>query len=762
MKIISLLLLVTVLFSCASYKYDSAERTANNTLKIKTNIPDAKVKVAFELIDQKEETSLTSKKSDEANYYETNYTFNKLKFGRTFLEISKQNYETKTIKVWRLPRAKVFGRSFLLGCFTFMVPIGVDAFRSDFYKVASFSDVKKVNLKYSQDYMEFQFKQIENSTNPIVFNNYIQEFPYSNYITKAIDKKDSTELLVAVNKSSESAIDQYILYHKNSKFLKDANSIKSEMVEAKTEFEKVKVTNNVAGYEQFLTKYPRSLQRKEAHLKLIDAAEKVALASASLDKMIIYYDNYLLKFKEFLDDNSYKTKNKIISQTIDNQIIVENNPKKVWNYEEYSKLWKKYIQLSEKYKGVIDNLEKSVDYRVKISNELLVLFNKLTDEKTQKEFLTKATMNFEKLSLETDEPFVTTIFDNSNNKNGIYKLYNAGYIPYKINHTSKEDPLRGKDLFSYKGNGYKTFTGLNYEECTFTNDKLIQIKLFNNKIQLCDLKYYDGFTKLGEASYFLNGKLVRTEYTPDRNTDYFYEFENGVNLSFKELEEKIKGGDNALAKKDYDNALDIYTAMCKNDYPATILLNLRIKNSIANATNQKAAYLQKLEQERLAEERRQEVIRQVEEKKREKIRLAEEKKREKIRLAEEKKREKANIVQSQDQYKEEKTQVKAQSVYFESESDVISYMAGKVFYDNGSGMNIKYGYISSYGTYGIKITNKNNAEYYFINVNINAYGNSADLEGISPTSGDSYSFRLFSGYLIVGYGESQTRTYHLK
>ena len=41
----------------------------------------------------------------------------------------------------------------------------------------------------------------------------------------------------------------------------DANDIKAEMTIAKKEFEKVKKINTVASYEQFLSKYPRSLQR---------------------------------------------------------------------------------------------------------------------------------------------------------------------------------------------------------------------------------------------------------------------------------------------------------------------------------------------------------------------------------------------------------------------------------------------------------------------------------------------------------------------
>jgi hypothetical protein len=104
----------------------------------------------------------------------------------------------------------------------------------------------------------------------------------------------------------------------------------------------------------------------------------------------------------------------------------------------------------------------------------------------------------------------------------------------------------------------------------------------------------------------------------------------------------------------------------------------------------------------------------------------------------------------------------AQSVNFESDSDVRTYMEGKVFYDDERGMNIKYGFISSYGTYGITVTNKFNAVFYFINVSIDTYGSSADLNGISPTSGDNYGFRLFRGKLIIGYGEPETVTYYLK
>ena len=103
----------------------------------------------------------------------------------------------------------------------------------------------------------------------------------------------------------------------------------------------------------------------------------------------------------------------------------------------------------------------------------------------------------------------------------------------------------------------------------------------------------------------------------------------------------------------------------------------------------------------------------------------------------------------------------AQSVNFDSEVDVITYMENKVFRDSESGLDVEYGYISDYNTYGIKVTNKNNAVFYFVNVSIDTYGSSADLYGMNPTTGDNFGFRLFKGKLIIGYGEDEQINFYL-
>lgn len=99
---------------------------------------------------------------------------------------------------------------------------------------------------------------------------------------------------------------------------------------------------------------------------------------------------------------------------------------------------------------------------------------------------------------------------------------------------------------------------------------------------------------------------------------------------------------------------------------------------------------------------------------------------------------------------------------FEDESSVISYMEGKSFYNSENGLQIEYGYISAYNTYGIKVLNKNGAKFYFINVEITAYGSFADLYGMSPEDGSSFGFRAYPKKLIVGRGEAGEQIFYLK
>lgn len=104
----------------------------------------------------------------------------------------------------------------------------------------------------------------------------------------------------------------------------------------------------------------------------------------------------------------------------------------------------------------------------------------------------------------------------------------------------------------------------------------------------------------------------------------------------------------------------------------------------------------------------------------------------------------------------------AQTAAFREETDVMTFMEDKRFYNSDQGLEIQYGYISSYNTYGIKVKNRNGAQFYFINVDIKPYGPYADFVGMSPVDGANLSFRLYRDKLIVGRGESVEVTFYLQ
>ena len=183
-------------------------------------------------------------------------------------------------------------------------------------------------------------------------------------------------------------------------------------------------------------------------------------------------------------------------------------------------------------------------------------------------------------------------------------------MPYLIS----KNKLYDVTSFNYKSTKYQSIEGSTYEELTFKNNEIQEIKVFKDNNLQTQLKFSSGYSNMNEASYFINGKLVLTDFMQFASKLYSYEFEDGVNLSLKQLENKIKEGDAALASKNFDKALEIYSE-CSNDYPPNIELNKRIENSINNAENKQNIYIQKIEKERLAEERKQEQEKLAEEKK---------------------------------------------------------------------------------------------------------------------------------------------------
>jgi hypothetical protein len=608
-------LLLLILTSCASNNYydfsqiNDDNRYKNNQIRIISNVPDFKVYYKVKNL-----PSSQYKNTPALPWNTPRITVDVTKLDRRVksLIVQKENYEPDTIKIKRAIRPRALGKDIVFGVLFWPilpVPFLIDLCRPDFYKVSKNSKVVRVDLKFNQEYMDKEFFKIENSKLAATFSSYINLYPYSKKTHEAALKRDSIELEIAVNKFSEQAINDFVSTHNKSKYLDIAIKIKDEMVVARLEYDKAKTKNNADAYEEFIKKYPNAIQKNDAINNLVDIVYQKVLKSEDLEEMLSFNFNYLVNYSTLLKPESLAEKTKQTTKIIDELIVKKYDVDVNNRYANYSKLWMKYREAT-KYKNLI-RLERTESYLSKISDLILNDLAKIIDEAKQKAYLIKAETDFKDLFLFDEyivEPiqFSNRVIDNSKNFNGSFKLINQKYIENRIKYSWEGDFSRGLLEFDYLGQRYSNYNEANIEEIAITNGRISSVKLYNNKTLLISYKY-NGNSNVEYSSY-INGKLVRTDYS-DKSTYYYYEFENGINLSLKSLEEKIKGADYELASKNYDNAIELYNNCYKNDYPKTIELNQRIQKSINTAQIKKEAYLKKLELERIANERKEELAR---------------------------------------------------------------------------------------------------------------------------------------------------------
>jgi len=94
---------------------------------------------------------------------------------------------------------------------------------------------------------------------------------------------------------------------------------------------------------------------------------------------------------------------------------------------------------------------------------------------------------------------------------------------------------------------------------------------------------------------------------------------------------------------------------------------------------------------------------------------------------------------------------------------VIKFMEDKTYYNADMDIELEFGMISSYNTYGITLKSKKSGNtMYFINCDIKTYGSFADISGMSPTDGSNFKFRLYKTKIVVGAGEQKQSSFYLK
>jgi hypothetical protein len=625
-RIIHFLVFSILMSSCSSLFYTN--RSENNTFSINSNVENFEVRFP----NSRNETF-------KANNGRFRYTLPKLNSKYTTVDIVSKDYVPQRITLKKTVRIGPLLLDLLSFPLTFGIPVVVDIFRSDFYKISEESKSNTVTLVYTQTYMANQFNKIKGSKNPEIFDRFIADYPSFAKNDLAINLRDSLEFRYALDSYSEQNITKFIQKRPTSTFIPRATKIESDFIKSRVEFANVKAKNTVEAFENFIKDYPDAIQFADAHKLLIVAAEKEALNSASSSKKVIFLNDYLIPNKKYITNTDFLAKKSAIVSKILGVLETE------FANKDYSSFKAVYANFNLINKEKIDLADLSSFLNIiqkQLSETLFVELLKIKSPQDQLAFETKINSDFP--NLYGGSNLVLNVLEKASDKKGKVEIYNSDYLSLEFNSKNSASKYKNKPSisFEYKGqtlklNSQPTKQILNFsqnvlqggQESYLASDLLFK---FTIKDLLVNGEELYSKTKLIGTNYFDNsGGFL-----------YKYEYENGVNLTLSNLDEEIKKNDNLVSYNSLEEAQAGYQNLLNNKYPKDLKQNVLLSKKLESCNKL-------LEKKQLEENR---------------IRIAEENRQEKIRLAEEKKQ---RLIQLQ---AEKEAKANASKVYRLGEADV--------------------------------------------------------------------------------------------
>ena len=183
-NILILSISVIVLSSCASYNYNTSGKDKQFQIK-SDNLND--YQVFFVATSTKMATSTSNN---------TNATLQTLKKNNLTILLSHPNYDPIQLELKRSPRPIALIKDIGLSIFTLGIPIFIDVFKSDFYRVSPKTKEFNVHFEFKQSFMKEEFEKIKNSIKPEDYQNWISKYNKSEMVQDVIDHKDSLELSI--------------------------------------------------------------------------------------------------------------------------------------------------------------------------------------------------------------------------------------------------------------------------------------------------------------------------------------------------------------------------------------------------------------------------------------------------------------------------------------------------------------------------------------------------------------------------------------
>lgn len=627
MKKLVCLLTISVLFSsCSSLFY--ANRRENNTFSINSNVENFEVRFP----NARNETF-------KANGGRFSYTLPKLNSKYTTVDIISKDYVTQRITLKKTVRIGPLLLDLLSFPLTFGIPVLVDIFKSDFYKISNDSKTNSVTLVYTQSYMASQFNKIKGAKNPEVFDRFIADYPFFAKNELAVNLRDSLEFKYALESYKEQNITKFIQKRPTSTFIPRATKIESDFIKSREEFSNVKAKNTVEAFESFIKDYPDAIQFADAHKLLVEAAEKEALNYAGSSKKIIFLNNYLIPNKKYINNTDYLTKKSASVSKILGVLETEFANK---DYSGFKTVYANFNLISKENIDLADLSSFLSVIQKQLSETLFIELLKIKSVQDQLAFENKINSDFPNLYRSSN--LVLNVLEKANAKKGKIEIFNSDYLNVEFNGKNSVSKYKNKPSisFEYKGqpiklNSQPTKQILNFSQNVLQGGQEAYLSddiLFKFTIK--------DFVVNGEELY-AKTKLIGTNYFDNSGGFlYKYEYENGVNLTLSTLDDEIKKNDNLVSYNNLEEAQAGYQKLLNNKYPKDLKQNQLLSKKLESCNKL-------LEKKQLEENR---------------VRIAEEARQEKIRLAEEKKE---RLIQLQ---AEKEAKARASKVYRLSEADV--------------------------------------------------------------------------------------------
>jgi hypothetical protein len=289
---------------------------------------------------------------------------------------------------------------------------------------------------------------------------------------------------------------------------------------------------------KFIAEFPNSIEFYEANKIFIDRAFKETLVKNNINDALKFTDSILYVKSKYINTKTFDEYKKKILENVDQLIVAKAEKDK--SYEAMKVYYNQYQDLQTKYDKKLGTFMKCFSM---ITSVYTTLYNDLLNLKTENEqtnYLNKARKDFKGLSkCHSSNPnidLIGCIISNSEKPDGTIKLYNQKFL--KKRYTSEGD----LHYLLFYNNKDVSDWDVDYEELTFKNNNEVKLEAFNSKKPVLKVNFDNceyARNCAYDASFFIDGNLVRSQIKAKNEKVYFYDFENGVNISLKNLNSKI-------------------------------------------------------------------------------------------------------------------------------------------------------------------------------------------------------------------------------